>query len=61
MVGLRLDEQAVSVVLLYLLSQDKQIKKRLVRSTKRMPTKAYKNLPAISDEMQQQIKENRFF
>ena len=51
------DEQAVVVVFLYLLTQEKQIKNRLARSTKRIIAKAYKQAPAVSDVMQKRIKE----
>jgi Ca-activated chloride channel family protein len=50
------DEQTVVTVFLYMLSQEKQFKKRLTRSTKRILTKVYKQLPDVLDEVQQQIK-----
>ncbi len=50
------DEHAVVVLFLYLLMQEEQIKKRLARSAKRIFTKAYKQLPGISDELQLQVK-----
>ena len=50
------DEETVVTVFLYLLSQQKRIKKRLDRSTKRILTKAYKQLPGVPGEVQQRIK-----
>jgi len=50
------DEQTAVTVFLYLLSQQKRIKKKLGRSTKRILTKAYKNLPSAPDGMQRRIK-----
>ncbi len=57
LVGTGVDEQLVVLVFLYLLSQKKQIKKRLARSTQRIITKAYKQLPDISDETHRRIEE----
>jgi Ca-activated chloride channel homolog len=51
-----LDEQTVVTIFLYLLSQQKQIKKRLDRSTKRIFSKAFKQLPDVPDGMRQQVK-----
>ena len=50
------DEETVVTLFLYLLSQQKRIKKRLDRSTKRILTKAYKQLPCVPGEVQQRIK-----
>ena len=50
------DEETVVTLFLYLLSQQKRIKKRLDRSTKRILTKAYKQLPGVPGEVQQRIK-----
>ena len=49
------DEQTVVIAFLYLLSQQKHIKKRLVRSTKRFIAKAYKQLPDVPEAMQKRI------
>jgi Ca-activated chloride channel family protein len=50
------NEQSLVIVFLYLLSQEKRVKKRLTRSTKRILTKAYKQLPRVSNDIRQQIK-----
>jgi hypothetical protein len=50
------DEQTVVPLFLYLLSQQKSVKKRLDRSTKRILAKAYKQLPDAPDEVQQRVK-----
>lgn len=50
------DEEAVVTVFLYLLSQQKRLKKRLDRSTKRILTKAFKQLSDVPDGIQQRIK-----
>ncbi len=50
------DEETTVTLFLYLLSQHKRVKKRLDRSTKRVLTKAYKQLPGVPGEVQQRIK-----
>ncbi len=49
------DEETVVTLFLYLLSQHKRIKKRLDRSTKRILTKAYKQLPTLQAGVLQRI------
>lgn len=49
------DERIVVTVFLYLLSQEKQCKNVMSRSTRRIIKKAYKGLPEISDQLRQRI------
>jgi Ca-activated chloride channel homolog len=50
------DEETAVILFLYLLSQHKRVKKRLDRSTKRILTKAYKQLTGVPSEVQQRVK-----
>jgi len=50
------DEETVVTLFLYLLSQHKRLKKRLDRSTNRIPAKAYKQLLGVPPEVQQRVK-----
>jgi len=49
-------EELVVILFLYMLSQHNRIKKRLDRSTKRILTKAYKQLPYVPTEVQHRVK-----
>ncbi len=50
------DEETAVTLFLYLLSQHKRVKKRLDRSTKRILTKAYKQLTGAPSEVQQRVR-----
>jgi Ca-activated chloride channel homolog len=49
------DEKTVVTLFLYLLSQQKRVKKKLDRSTRRALVKAYKQLPEVPDDVQQRV------
>jgi Ca-activated chloride channel family protein len=50
-----MDEKTVVTLFLYLLSQQKRIKKKLDRSTRRALAKAYKQLPEVPEDVQQRV------
>ena len=50
------DEKTVVILFLYLLSQQKRVKKKLDRSTARAMAKAYKQLPSVPEDVQQRVK-----
>jgi len=50
-----IDEQTIVIVFLYLLSRQKQFKKQMSRSLKRIITKAYKQLSKIPDDMSRNL------
>ena len=56
LVNAGVDEKTVVTLFLYLLSQQKSVKKMLDRSITRVLAKAYKQLPDVPGDVQQRVK-----